>query len=199
MKSGLDRYKGTVVAALGALIALALAALWFGRPRPGPIIISTPAPTRTPLPSGTPAPLRVYVTGAVLRPDVYLLAPESIVKDALAAAGGATAEADLERVNLALQLFDQQQVHVPRRGEEASPDTAPDGDRTTLLPGNKIDLNTASVAELDVLPGIGPVYAQRIVDYREANGAFAAVEDVMNVTGIGPATYAKFEDMITVR
>ena len=90
-------------------------------------------------------------------------------------------------------------MHVPRRGEEASPDTAPDGDRTTLLPGNKIDLNTASVAELDVLPGIGPVYAQRIVDYREANGAFAAVEDVMNVTGIGPATYAKFEDMITVR
>jgi len=199
MKSGLDRYKGTVVAVLGALIALAVAALWFGRPRPGPIIVSTPVPTHTPLPPGTPAPLRIYVTGAVQRPDVYLLAPESIVKDALAAAGGATEEADLERVNLAVQLCDQQQVHIPRQGEEASSATVPGDERTMLLPGSKINLNTASVAELDVLPGVGPAIAQRIVDYREANGAFTAIEDVMNVKGIGPATYAKFEDMITVR
>jgi competence protein ComEA len=199
MKDGLDRYKRTIVSVLGASIALALAAFWFGRPRPGPIMISTPAPTRTPLPPGTPAPLRVYVTGAVHQPDVYLLPPESIVKDALAAAGGATAEADLEHVNLAVQLCDQQQVHIPRRGEDVPLVIVPDGERTTLLPGDLINLNTASVVELDVLPGVGPAIAQRIVDYREANGAFASVEDVMSVKGIGPATYAKFEDMITVR
>jgi competence protein ComEA len=199
MKDGLDRYKVAVIAVLGALIALGGAALWFFRPRPGPIIISTPAPTHTPQPSGTPAPLRIYVTGAVQRPDVYLLPPESIVKDALAAAGGATEEADLERVNLAVQLVDQQQVHVPRQGEEAPLDVVPGGDRTTLFPGDKIDLNTASVAELDVLPGVGPKIAQRIVDYREANGDFVAIEDVMNVSGIGPATFEELKDQITVR
>lgn len=173
--------------------------LWLNRPRPAPIEVITPVPTATPEPrsSPTPAPLRVYVSGAVRQPDVYLLPSGSIVKEALAAAGGPTEEADLDRLNLAIELHDQQQVHVPRRGEPAVvPGGADSGGPSASGP---ININTATVEELDALPGVGPAIAGRIVEYREAYGAFTAIEEIMEVKGIGPATFEEIKDLITAQ
>ena len=170
---------------------------WFNRPRPAPIEVITPvlSPALEPPSSPTPAPLRVYISGAVSHPDVYLLPPQSIVKDALAAAGGPTEEADLDRLNLAMELRDQQQVHVPRRGE-AVPAAVPPGGASA---GGPININTATVEELDALPGVGPAIAGRIVDYREAYGPFATIEAIMNVKGIGSATFEEIKGLITVK
>ena len=207
MGEWLDRYKAYVLAILVVAIAAGSLLFWLRRPQPAPIVISTPAPTLTPTPvqTPTPSPLRVYVTGAVRQPDVYLFFPGSIVKDALAAAGGATADADLDRINLAVQLQDQQQVYVPRQGEDtppAPPVAAPPAASDTRSGSavlSPIDINSATASELETLPGIGPTYAQRIVDYREQNGPFASIEDITQVKGIGPATLDKLEELITVR
>jgi competence protein ComEA len=193
----LERYKLAIISVLVAAILTGLVWLWAKRPRPQPLIISTPVPEATP----TTAPLRVYVSGAVQHPDVYLLAPQSIVKDAILAAGGATEEADMERINLAVELSDQQQVYVPRKDEEGTAVALP-GDGVTDpsgVTGATVNINRASIAELDTLPGIGPAIAQRIVDYRTEHGDFSAPEDIMNVKGIGPATFEKLKDQITVR
>jgi competence protein ComEA len=198
-----ERYRWYAAFVLIALAVVGGLVVWIRRPRPGPIIISTPVPTATPppVPTLTPAPLRVYVTGAVLEPDVYLLPPASIVKDALAAAGGATDDADLNRINLALQLSDQQQVYVPRKGEE-SPPVPPLGERSPsdssgATGTGQVNINAASVEALQTLPGVGPAIAQRIVDYRTEHGPFATIDDLMNVKGIGPATFAELKDQIT--
>jgi len=144
--------------------------------------------------------LRVYVSGAVYRADVYLLPSGSIVRDALAAAGGATEEADLDRVNLAIELRDQQQVHVPRRGEAAPAGVSPGGADPGGAPaGGPININTATVEQLDTLPGVGPAIAGRIIDYREAYGPFATIEEITNVKGIGPATFEEIKDLIVVK
>jgi competence protein ComEA len=200
VNEGMQRYRWVLASALALAILVGAVFLWLRWPRPDPIVISTPVPTYTPLPIPTPtlAPLRVYVTGAVVRPDVYLLPAGSIVKDALAAAGGPTAEADLERINLALALFDQQQVRVPRLGEEEPAPLVPGRTSTPEAPAI-VDINHASLEELDALPGVGPALAQRIVDYREAYGGFADVQEIMKVKGIGPSTYAEIENLIVAR
>ena len=209
MSGWLEKNRGYILIVLVCLILMGGTFILARRPAPETILVATPAvptPTSPPTPTvtPTPAPLRVYVSGAVRTPDVYLLPPGSIVKDALQAAGGPADDADLDRVNLALALCDQQQVYVPRVGEATPaaplPGAAPPraGDGTTSAGGKvKVNLNTATVEQLDALPGVGPVIAQRIVDYRQANGPFAAPEDVMNVTGIGPATYDELRDLIT--
>ncbi|MGC8874582.1 MAG: ComEA family DNA-binding protein [Chloroflexia bacterium] len=166
-------------------------------PRPILVVTPTPEPSPTPLPTATPAPVVVYVSGAVVRPGVYALPAGARVADALAAAGGATAEADLVHLNLARRLHDEEQVYVPRKGEPTPvwPTGAPSsggGGRS------KVNINTAGVAELDTLPGIGPGYAQRIVDYRQQHGPFRTIEDLQKVPGIGPATFARIRDLITV-
>jgi len=141
--------------------------------------------------------VRVYVTGAVREPDVYVLSPGSIVKDALAAAGGPTGDADLERINLAVQVHDQQQIYVPRQGE-GTPPVPPVSVALPAVPVAAININAASAAELEALPGIGPAFAQRIVDYRAEHGPFATIEEIMEVKGIGPATFARLEGLIAV-
>jgi competence protein ComEA len=138
--------------------------------------------------------MRVYVSGAVARPDVYDLPPGSIVKEALLAAGGATEDADLDCINLALPLSDALHVYVPRVGE-ASPPAPVLG--PSASGGGKVNLNTATAGELEALPGIGPTLAQRIVEYRQTHGPFQAIEDVMDVTGIGSATFEKIRDRIS--
>ncbi len=194
----LQRYRTYVVLVIGLIAAMGFILFWVNRPQPVPIVISTPipAPTSTPEPTPTPSPLRVYITGAVKNPDVYILPPNSIVKDAVAAAGGVTSEADLDRINLALQVYDQQQIHVPKKGEAAPPVVAPPPQPDANPPAGKVNINDATVDELDALPGIGPAIAKRIVDYRTANGLFGIIEDLMNVKGIGPATFEKLEDKI---
>jgi len=166
--------------------------------RSEPIAISTPVSTPTPSASPTPAPLRVHVSGAVRQPDqVYSLPPGSIVQDAIEAAGGPTGEADLERINLALELADQQHVHVPEKGEENAP-PAVSGGEAGGSESEVVNINTASQAELETLPGIGPVMAGKIIAYREANGPFARIEDIEDVPGIGPATFDGLRDLIRV-
>jgi len=140
--------------------------------------------------------IRVYVTGAVQRSEVYTLPQESIVKDALQAAGGPTEEADLERINLALPLVDGQHVHVPRLGEETSPIEPP-----SRLPSTtgKVNINTADLVTLESLPGIGPSLAQRIIDYRQSHGPFERIEDIMEVSGIGQVTFEGIQDLLTTQ
>jgi competence protein ComEA len=137
----------------------------------------------------------VYVSGAVHQPDVYELSPGSIVKDAIAAAGGPIDSADLDSINLAVELRDQQQVHVPRQGE-AVPMAPTLGNGEAV--GGPVNINTAAAAELETLSGIGPKTADAIVEYREANGPFASIEDIMKVPGIGEGTFEKIKDEITV-
>ncbi len=163
-----------------------------------PLTVSMPPSTATPLPTPTAAPIRVYVTGAVQQRAVYVLPRGSIVEDALEAAGGALDDADLTRINLALELQDQQHVHVPLEGEVSPPPAISGGvsagERVT---GGVVNINTASAKELETLPGVGEVTARRIIDYREAHGPFETIEDIQNVPGIGEKTFEGIKEMIT--
>jgi competence protein ComEA len=126
-------------------------------------------------------PVVVDVEGAVRRPGLYRLSPGARVADAIAKAGGATRAADRAAVNLAAPLVDGGQVVVPRRGASvpgATDASAPDG---------PLSLNAATLDQLDALPGIGPVTAQKILDYRQAHGSFTSVDELDAVSGIGPA------------
>lgn len=170
-----------VVAGAGLLLAT--------RPQPVNITILPPLPTATPLPSATPAPITVYITGAVGRPESLLtLPPGSRVQDAVEAAGGTTEDANLERVNLAGVLRDGDQIHVPGIGQEVALPTAGGG--------GIIHVNTATVDELATLPGVGPATAERIIQYREANGLIANLEALDAVEGIGPALLERIKDFV---
>jgi competence protein ComEA len=196
MEEWLERYRVILIAVLIVLVLAGVTLIQTCRPKPEPIKLSTATPI--PMPQSTPTshPLRVYVSGAVQKPDVYTLATDSIVKDAVMAAGGPTDEADLDRINLAAPLSDGQHVYVPHLGEENPPVEPPS--RAPATDG-KININTADAMTLETLPGIGPSLAQRIIDYRQANGPFAQVEDIVNVSGIGPGILAKIKDQITTK
>jgi len=168
-----------------------------GREPVAPIVVSTPLPTPTRPPSPTPAPIRVYVSGAVQTPAVCELPPGSIVQDAIDAAGGPAPDADLACINLALELQDQQHVHVPRE-DEANPPPVISGGAPRSEEGVLVNINTASASELETLPGVGEVTAERIIEYREANGSFERIEDLQNVSGIGPKTFEGMRDLIMV-
>jgi competence protein ComEA len=145
------------------------------------------------LPPPTVPPLTVDVTGAVARPGVYALPPGSRVQDAIQAAGGLRPEADQELLNLAALLKDGQVVRAPRKSAAATGMAV-----LATTPGGLVNINTASLQELDTLPGIGPVLAQRILDYRAANGPFGTVEDLQQLEGLGPGIFEKIKDLVTV-
>lgn len=185
----------TFLVVVGAIVFVVIYTI-LKRPEPvaPPLVITLqPRPVVAPA-TPTPDSLNVYVSGAVQNPDVYALPLNSIVKDAIAAAGGATADADLDRVNLALRLSDQMQVHVPHRGE-ATPQPDKKSSATLSAP---ININTAGVEELDQLPGIGPALAQNIIDYRVTHGPFKTIEALNDVKGIGDALLAKIKSSVTV-
>lgn len=182
-----ERVSSAATAAILALVLLMIGGGIFllvnSRPGPVAITIHPPIPTATPQPTATPGPIQVYVTGAVASPgQIHSLPAGSRVQEAIDAAGGPTDEADLERVNLAGLLRDGDQVHVP------SSDPAADIALATPSGGDVVNINTATVEELQRLPGIGPVTAQNIVDYREQHGPFSSVDDLDSVPGIGRAT-----------
>ncbi|HMQ50768.1 MAG TPA: helix-hairpin-helix domain-containing protein [Anaerolineae bacterium] len=216
----LDRNRHLVFGLLAVLAVSGVALFYWRQPAQaqpdllsaGPTEVASPTVTLIPTPTSTPAPVRVYVTGAVAKSDVYYLPAGSIIKDAILAAGGFTAEANPERINQALELIDQQQIHVPRLDEENPPPPVQGGAATPVAegrmqtgiiidpaPGGLINLNTATTEQLDSLPGIGPAIAQRIIDYRESVGGFTTIEEITQVSGIGEATFAKIKASITVQ
>ncbi len=202
MADWLERYRGYILIVLLNLIVLGGMFFFLRRPEPEPISILPPEPTATLLPTPTPRPLCVYVSGAVAHPDVYELPYDSIVKDAIEAAGGPTGEADLNRINLARRVHDEEQIYMPRKGEESPPVSPPSGPSLPSLSsqgGDKVNINTATAEELGTLPGIGPTKAQSIIDYRTTNGPFQSIEDIKDVRGIGDATFEKLKDKITVQ
>jgi competence protein ComEA len=167
----------------GAILLLAT------RPQAVQITINPPLPTATAEPTVTPAPIVVYVTGAVATPESMItLPPGSRVQDAIDAAGGTTESANLEAVNLAQILHDGDQVHVPEQGAETVLAT-PSG-------GAIVHINSATLEELEMLPGVGPAMAQAIIDYREANGPFADLAALDEVSGIGPGVLEDLEGLI---
>lgn len=146
--------------------------------------------------------IAVHVAGAVRRPGLYRLPAGSRVDDAVAAAGGPAPGAALDSVNLAAVLRDGQKVTVGRlRAASGGGGAAPGGGAPAAPPDEPpwpIDVNSASAAELERLPGVGPVIAGRIVEYREANGPFKGVDDLLAVRGIGPRTLEQLRPYVTV-
>jgi competence protein ComEA len=202
MADWVERNRGHILVILLNLAVVGALFFWMQRPAPTRFEIApAPAPSPTMTHTMTPALLRVYVTGAVVHPDVYQLPHGSIVRDAIQVAGGATAEADLVRINLAQELHDQQQIHVPRIGESQVLPTATSSlslSTRPVAPPDAININTASAEQLATLPGIGPALAQRIVDWRTANGPFATIADITKVPGIGDKIFERIKDQITV-
>ena len=173
-----------------SVIAVVAVFLWHSRPEPTSIAIHPPPPTATPMPTATPGPLQVYVTGEVVNPQqTYNLPASSRVDDAVKAAGGFTSAADQTRINLAGLLRDGDQIHVPAID-------ADDIELPTPLGGEKVRINSATQSELESLPGIGPVTAASIIEYREEAGGFAALDDLDEVPGIGPATLENLRDLV---
>jgi competence protein ComEA len=139
----------------------------------------------------------VHVVGQVATPGLVTVAADARVADALEAAGGATAEADLAALNLARTVTDGEQIVVPRPGE-AVPAAGSAAPAAGTPAGGAVDLNAADAAALDGLPGIGPVLAERIVAWREENGPFTTVDELGEVSGIGPAVLADVRDLVRV-
>ena len=150
-------------------------------------------------PNSTPAAMYaiVYISGAVQQPDVYQVPVAARVKDVVLAAGGLTEDAAIDEINLAEHVADAQHIHIRRQGESPSPASPVDGAAESSKDG-LLNLNTASAADLDSLPGIGQSIAERIIEYRTTNGPFQSVEDLQKVKGIGPALFAKLAPLITV-
>ena len=155
---------------------------------------ATAEPPEALVPAGAQAPAEqvvVHVAGAVRRPGLYALREGSRVSDAIERAGGATARADTAAVNLAAPLADGTQVLVPSRVAGAAGATA------ERAPPGRVSLSSASAAELEALPGIGPVTAQKIVEFRTRHGGFRSVDDLDAIPGIGPARVEQLRDLVT--
>ena len=180
-----------VGAAIVLVLAAACASVVIGMVRsaaaPADEVISAPAATAE-LPS-----LYVHVFGSVVRPGLYRLDDGARVVDVIAAAGGLTPDAEATAVNLARRLTDGEQLYVPAVGE--APPAATAGG---VASDGRVNLNTADVAALDTLPRIGSAIAERIIQWRETNGAFTSVDDLLSVPGIGEKMLTGLRDLVTV-
>jgi competence protein ComEA len=158
-----------------------------------PIVITDPDPAR---------PIAVEIVGAIATPGVYELPAEARVIDLVDAAGGTTADADLGGINLARRVRDEDQVVIPSRtlppATSAFPDGVEPGSSTAAGQTARININTASVDELDRLPGIGPAIAQRVVEYRAEQGPFRTVDELARVSGISSAMVDELRPEISV-
>lgn len=187
----MQNLKSILYMASGILLGLFLAVLVW-------VVARTPsgeAVTLRPVP--TDKPIVVHITGAVPRPGVYALPKGARIQDGISAAGGFLAEAEKTDINLAQSLQDGEKLDIPYL-EGASPVLATPLPEVVSSTTELVNINTASIAELDILPGIGPTTAQKIIDYRTQNGLFLNIEDIINVSGIGPASYERLKDLITV-
>lgn len=201
---------GVRVLALAGLLAAAVAGvyLWTSRPSSQPVPqaavrpaaakqATAPAPPGEPSPSTSPATVTVDVAGKVHHPGVVTLPAGARVIDAIDKAGGIRHGAKTETLNLARKVVDGEQILV---GITVTPSPSPDPAMSAgaSSPGGVVDLNTATATELDRLPGVGPVLAQRIVDYRTQHGGFRSVDELRQVSGIGDAKYADLKALVRV-
>jgi competence protein ComEA len=185
-----------VGAVIGGLVVAVIAGWLFVRTPPPPAEDSLPRARPAATSTTAPAVVVAHAAGAVRNPGVYRLDAGARVADLLAAAGGALPDADLDRVNLAAKVIDGVQVYVPRRGEAGgSGGAAGSVGGETVGP---VNLNTATLEQLDALPGVGPATAKAILDARTRLGGFASVEDLLDVRGIGPAKLDAIRDLVTV-
>jgi competence protein ComEA len=219
LRGAVLRPSAGAVAGLGVLllaaVAVAGALLWWSRPTGTPVpLVRREPPAGTSVAGGLPPPSHgaspapsgavvVHVAGAVRRPGLVELPGGARVSDAVEAAGGATRKADLTSVNLARPLVDGEQLLVLRRGQAGGPVAGaagpPGGAGGPAGPaGAPIDLNTATLQQLDGLPGVGPVLAQRIIDWRTEHGRFATVDELTEVSGIGERTLADLRSAVRV-
>jgi competence protein ComEA len=199
------------VIGLGVVLAVTIAgaAMWYVRSLPEPVRISATSRSTAPgspdqpqagPPPATPSPaaLFVHVAGWVRRPGVFELHEGERVIDAIEAAGGARPAASLDGLNLAAPLADGTQILVPKQATEGSATTVPGVPDSSGTDPAKVNVNTADVTQLETLPGIGVVLAQTIVDHREENGPFSSVDELEDVSGIGPATLEEIRDLVTL-
>jgi competence protein ComEA len=179
-----------VLAVLGVLL------LRQGGSPPPPAAVGPPIAVRDDA-GGGGGRVFVHVAGAVRRPGVYTLRAGARVADAVERAGGPRAAADLSLVNLAAKLEDGRQVLVPRRGPPATVAGA-SGTAAPGAPTAPVNLNTATLEQLDTLDGVGPATAQKILDYRQEHGGFSAIDELSQVSGIGEKRMAALRDHVTV-
>jgi competence protein ComEA len=184
------------VCGLAAFAMVALAAWHLSRERSDPVSSAPPAAIRVEDGAADGGAVTVHVAGAVREPGVYRMRPTARVDDAVGRAGGATGRADLSQVNLAAKVEDGRQVLVPEKVRAVPGGTAPAAAPTQ--PGVPLNLNTATLEQLDELDGIGPATAQNILDYREANGGFGSVEELGEVPGIGDVRLASLREQVRV-
>lgn len=193
-----------VAAVLVTLAAVAAGAVWYraglssrGADVAGAIPPAAEVPATT---TTTEAMVVVHIAGAVHRPGLYRLPPGARVADGLDVAGGPRPHADLDRLNLAARLMDGQRVAVARRGQPPPP--GPEEDGASMAGGAgppvPIDLNTAGMAELETLPGVGPATARKILDERARRGRFRSVRDLLQVPGIGERRFAELRPRVRV-
>jgi len=196
--------RGVRALALVAVVVLGGAAVlaWQARPRPevvAPVVSASEQPEPTAAESA-PAAVVVAVTGKVHRPGLVRLPVGARVADAIDAAGGALPGTDLSLVNLARKVSDGELIAIgvavpPGVGSGDVPGV---GGPAPGAPGGKVNLNTATQAELEALPGVGPVLAQRILHYRQRQGGFRSTSELRRVEGIGDARYEQLKDLVTV-
>jgi competence protein ComEA len=181
---------------VAALAVVVLAAWHLSRDRADPGTSAPPAAIRVEDGAAGGGAVMVHVAGAVREPGVYRMRPTARVDDAVGRAGGATRRADLSQVNLAAKVEDGRQVLVPEKVRAVAGGTAPAAAPTQ--PGAPLNLNTATLEQLDELDGIGPATAQSILDYREEHGGFGSVEELGEVPGIGDVRLASLREQVRV-
>lgn len=198
---------GARALAVVGLLAVLLAGgyLWASRPRPQPLTGEVPAPSTaaspTILATSAPTGLVVHVAGKVRKPGVVTLPAGARVADAIQAAGGLRADAGTGSLNLARRVVDGEQLMVGLPAPTTAmpqPGAGPAGSPATGAPAQPLDLNSATVEQFDALPGVGPVLAQRIIEYRTRHGGFRSVEQLQDVSGIGARRYAELRPLVRV-
>jgi competence protein ComEA len=193
-----SRRDAWLIAAVAAVAVIA--GLVFFRGSATAVIAPPALPTETaPTAVGTPrGVLAVHVAGAVRKPGLYELADGERVADAIAAAGGPTRAADLDALNLAEPLADGVQVYVGRRGESAAAAATAPGPAASPTAPAAVSINSADAPALELIPGIGPVRAQAIIEYRTQIGSFDSIDQLLDVNGIGPATLESMRPYVTL-
>lgn len=191
-------WQNVLIGFLGGLLLGGVILLFFLPQRGEPIQLITATPESAALTTPTPSTVQVHVTGAVKNPGIYVLLENARNIDAITAAGGATSEADLERINLSEFIRDGQRVYVPYKGEPIS--TSERSSTISLSPTvpTLVNINTADADALMSLPGIGEVKAAAIIAYRETYGPFTSFEALLNVKGIGQSTLEGLREHITL-